>query len=213
MAIFFKEMNFDRVIKTEDPDSQQMDKSFFEIKNILSKAHKDQNSSTLLYVYYAGHGIIDNTTKIVLNEEDPLFRYFDLEQKLSVLSKYHNTYIVSVLDCCREVLPKEDTRGLGDDDNKAALTDQNYFVTFGCPPLVGVPAKSSIVKSYTQCVKEHLVKTGGVLEIPGALDMKFKAKFEKNSTERRDVTKMLFYDSTRGGKGNVVTDMSTTTPN
>jgi hypothetical protein len=43
--------------------------------------------------------------------------------------------------------------------------------------------------------------------------MKFKAKFEKNSTERRDVTKMLFYDSTRGGKGNVVTDMSTTTPN
>jgi hypothetical protein len=79
MAIFFKEMNFDRVIKTEDPDSQQMDKSFFEIKNILSKAHKDQNSSTLLYVYYAGHGIIDNTTKIVLNEEDPLFRYFDLE--------------------------------------------------------------------------------------------------------------------------------------
>jgi hypothetical protein len=56
-----------------------MDKSFFEIKNILSKAHKDQNNSTLLYVYYAGHGIIDNTTKIVLNEDDPLFRYFDLE--------------------------------------------------------------------------------------------------------------------------------------
>jgi hypothetical protein len=94
-----------------------MDKSFFEIKNILSKAHKDQNNRILLYVYYAGHGVIDNTTKIVLNEDEPLFRYFDLEQKLSVLSKYHNTYIVSVFDCCREVLPKADTRSMGDDDN------------------------------------------------------------------------------------------------
>jgi hypothetical protein len=79
--------------------------------------------------------------------------------------------------------------------------------------LVGVPAKSTLVQSYTSCVMTDLVKTGGVLEIPGALDMKFKAKFEKNSTERREITKYLYYDSTRGGQGKVVTNMSTTTPN
>jgi hypothetical protein len=43
--------------------------------------------------------------------------------------------------------------------------------------------------------------------------MKFKAKFEKNSTERREITKYLFYDSMRGGQAKFVTDMSTTTPN
>jgi hypothetical protein len=36
---------------------------------------------------------------------------------------------------------------------------------------------------------QHLNKTGGVLELPAALDFRFKAKFEKSSTERREVTR------------------------
>ena len=55
--------------------------------------------------------------------------------------------------------------------------------------MVGVPAQSTIVKSYTDCVMQYLNKTGGVLELPAALDFKFKAKFEKSSTERRECTK------------------------
>jgi hypothetical protein len=35
MAGFFETLRFDRVIKTENPDSQQMDDSFTEIKRLL----------------------------------------------------------------------------------------------------------------------------------------------------------------------------------
>ena len=168
-------------------------------------AHKDVTKSTLLYVYYGGHGVLDNTTKIVLNEDDPMFRYFDLEQKLSSLSKMNNNFISVVFDCCREELPRSDTRDIGDTDDKKNLTDQNLFVVFGCPPLVGVPAKSTIVKSYIDCVTDYLNKTGGVLELPAALDFRFKAKFEKSSTERREVTKQLFYDTKAEHAGGATT--------
>jgi hypothetical protein len=87
MTAFFEMLRFDRVIKTENPDQLQMDNSFIEIKNLLRQSHKDATKSILLFVYYGGHGILHNTTKIVLNEDDPLFRYFDLEQRLSSLSK------------------------------------------------------------------------------------------------------------------------------
>jgi hypothetical protein len=46
-----------------------------------------------------------------------------------------------------------------------------------------------MVKNYTECVKQHLKKNKNVLKLPAALDYKFKAKFEKTSTERREVTK------------------------
>jgi len=126
---------------------------------------------------------------MVLNEEDLIFRYYDLEQKLSILSKMSNNFISALFDCCREELPKSETRSQGEADQSTNLTDQNLLITFGCTPLTGVPDKSTIVNSYTECIKEYLIKTGGVLELPAALDFRFKAQFEKTSTERREVTK------------------------
>ena len=159
--------------------------------------HKDASKRTLLYVYYGGHGVLDNTTKIVLNEDDPVLRYYGLEQKLSSLSKLNNNFVSVVFDCCREELPRSDSRDIGDTDDRKNLTDQNLCVVFGCPPLLGVPAKSTIVKSYIECVTDYLNKTGGILELPAALDFRFKKHFEKSSSERREVTKQLFYDTSR----------------
>lgn len=79
----------------------------------MSMAHrtKDGSKRVLVYVYYSGHGVMDTTTKIVLNEEDEVFRYFSMEAKLSIAAKYQNTYVVAVFDCCRERLPTEGQRG------------------------------------------------------------------------------------------------------
>jgi hypothetical protein len=74
-------------------------------------------------VYYSGHGILDNTTKIVLNEEDPAFRYFDLEKNLSSLSKAKNNFVTAIFDCCRQELPKLDTKGINDSDDLKNLTN------------------------------------------------------------------------------------------
>jgi len=89
---------------------------------MLARAHKDKSGKkkVLLYVYYSGHGVLDTTTKIVCNEEEKNFRYFPLESKLSLISKYQNTFIVSIFDCCREQLPKEDLRGMGDEKESMA---------------------------------------------------------------------------------------------
>jgi hypothetical protein len=123
MTSFFETLKFDRVIKTENPDQQEIEMSYFEIKLLLQKSHKDKAKSILLYVYYSGHGILDNTTKIVLNEEDPMFRYFDLEQRLSSLSKLNNNFVAAIFDCCREELPRTDTRSIGDSEDMKNLTD------------------------------------------------------------------------------------------
>ena len=202
MTALYQQLLFDLVIRTEDPDDEQMDKAFSDINTLLKKSHKDRTKSILLSVYFSGHGILDNTTKIVLNVEDPIFRFFDLESKLSSLSKLSNNFISVIFDCCREVL---NNRGLEDADDRKNLTNQNLYITFGCPPRTGVPAKSTIVKSYIECVTQYLIKTNGVLELPAALDFRFKSKFEKSSTVRNDVTSPLYYDTTRNGQSEFTT--------
>jgi hypothetical protein len=166
----------------------------------LSKAAKDPNESTLLYVYCNGHGVMHNTTHIVLNEVDIDERYYPLEEKISSLSAKKNCFVTSIFDCCREPLPNAETRSTGYSPIVHDLSEKNLYITFGCAPKLGVPAKSTIVASYTQCVKEYLQKTGGILEIPGALDIIFNRKFEKSAEERRHITRHLYYDVTRGGK-------------
>jgi hypothetical protein len=46
-----------------------------------------------------------NTTYMVLNESDPQQRFFDLERRLEILSKFKNFSVIGVFDCCREPLP------------------------------------------------------------------------------------------------------------
>lgn len=60
--------------------------------------------------------MMDTTTKIVLNESELVNRLWSLENKLSIASKYKNTYIVSVFDCCREVIPVNEIRANETDD-------------------------------------------------------------------------------------------------
>jgi len=68
MTALYQQLLFDLVIRTEDPDDEQMDKAFSDINTLLKKSNKDPTKSILLSVYFSGHGILDSTTKIVLNE-------------------------------------------------------------------------------------------------------------------------------------------------
>jgi hypothetical protein len=118
-----------------------------------------------------------------------VLRYFDLEEKVSMLSKLSNNFISVIFDCCREELPRRDNRNIHDADDQKNLTDQNLFIVFGCPPRKGVLAKSNVANNYIACISEYLTQTGGVLELPAALEFKFKARFEQTSSVRSEVTK------------------------
>ena len=76
----------------------------------LKKAFMNRiaNKKTLYYVYYAGHGACDNDTFIILNGKSIMF---PLEKILRVISKMKETYVVALLDCCREKLNQSEWRG------------------------------------------------------------------------------------------------------
>jgi hypothetical protein len=64
---------------------------------------KPEQPKLLVFVYYSGHGVMDDTTHIVVNSQNSSERYFDLEAKLFILSQCcKSTYTMTLLDCCRE---------------------------------------------------------------------------------------------------------------
>ena len=56
--------------------------------------------------FYAGHGVLDETTQIVLPTEAYCVRKnpYPLELRLRQLKVIDQLYIVGVLDCCRQAL-------------------------------------------------------------------------------------------------------------
>ena len=82
------------------------DPNYQKIKIAIDSASREifenyeEGRKTLLYVYYAGHGMMDNTTYCVLNGK----RMYPLEKMLRTIAKQDGSYVMSVFDCCREKL-------------------------------------------------------------------------------------------------------------
>ncbi len=88
MAAFFQELGFNKIIRTENASEDEMHVAFNQVTKELRAGHTDKTNKkkVLLFVYYSGHGVMDTTTKIVLNEELAEDRYYALENKLSIIS-------------------------------------------------------------------------------------------------------------------------------
>ena len=81
----------------------------------------------MIFVYYAGHGVMDNMTFALCNG-NPLTNgengkvsksRFNLENAVRAVGQVHGAYVLSVFDCCREAL-KPNMRG-----NNAILSDDD----------------------------------------------------------------------------------------
>jgi hypothetical protein len=72
---------------------------------------------------------MDVNTKIVVNERDPMLRYWDLENRLASVSK--RCYVMALFDCCREQLKEDEVRPCTMYDVEKA-SRQNFYVTYGC---------------------------------------------------------------------------------
>ena len=94
-----------------------LDPSFMDIKlamgeacNNIVKSKLEEEQNTLLFVYFAGHGSMDNTTRAMLNGK----KHYPLEKSLRNLAKCEGgSYVIGVFDCCREKLDPSLTRGAG----------------------------------------------------------------------------------------------------
>ena len=99
-----------------------------------------------VYFFYGGHGIMEFTTYIVCPRFDPKRPQewrFPVEKELRKLARVNGSYVVSVLDCCREMWrTKDDAYRLPEEADPPG--DRNLILTFGCPPNCTVDANSLI---------------------------------------------------------------------
>ena len=71
-----------------------------EVITLAGDLHKSsmQGEKTLVFSYYAGHGMSDNNLQLQLNEP----RLYPMEKMLRSLAKADNSYVMALFDCCRE---------------------------------------------------------------------------------------------------------------
>jgi len=123
-----------------------------------------------VFVYYAGHGIMANTTYAVCNEgvKRTKIRY-PLELNLRSLSTEKGGYVVAIFDCCRERLSNA-MSGSSDPNAEPREIDMdeyvNYIFWFGCPPNSGVSASSTIAVDFFKQLKKVARPHDGSFVLP-----------------------------------------------
>ena len=123
-----------------------------------------------MFVYYAGHGIMANTTYAVCNEgvKRTKIRYA-LELNLRSLGTEKGGYVMAIFDCCRERL-SEPMQGSNDPALEPRDIDMdeyvNYIFWFGCPPNSGVSASSTIAVDFFKQLKRVARPHDGSVVLP-----------------------------------------------
>ena len=89
----------DEIVVMEDPSYHEMNIYMRELALKIAKATA-QNKKQLIFWYYAGHGIQDNTVSMILNQAEGKYSY-PIELQLRSLTKCGNAYVIGLFDCCR----------------------------------------------------------------------------------------------------------------
>ena len=89
----------DEIVIMENPTYNDMNIYMRELALKIAKASA-LGRKKLVFWYYAGHGIQDNTVSMILNQQEGKYVY-PIEMQLRSLSKCGNAYIIGLLDCCR----------------------------------------------------------------------------------------------------------------
>ena len=63
--------------------------------------NRDRGLSTLIKVYYTGHGIMRSTTFCATCSSTSRQQYYPLENFLKTISTYDKTFVFGIFDCCR----------------------------------------------------------------------------------------------------------------
>ena len=136
------------ILEIEDANFKDFTDTISDLRYTIVDNWNRGKQKTFVFVYYAGHGIMDNTTYAVCNEATKRHKIrFPLELNLKALATEKGSYVVAVFDCCRERL-SDAMRGTGNTNQNLQDIDMddyvNYIFWFGCPPNSGVSANSTI---------------------------------------------------------------------
>ena len=90
-------------------------------------------------------------TEMLINTDNKKKWKFQIERYMRTLSIVPGAFVVGILDCCREILPVEATRGSGAAGADSSDDDDDYrnlFLTYGCKPGGKTAAESTLAKHY-----------------------------------------------------------------
>ena len=95
-----------------DVDFEAFKKLFKRIEVTIYNNWSERREYTLVFVYYAGHGVLTQTTNALCNgflqkngQKGKLTKTrYDLEYRLRSLGQEEGGYILGIFDCCREQL-------------------------------------------------------------------------------------------------------------
>ena len=194
----FKDEN---ILTLTEPDSDKIKNALKKVKNeVLRESSK--GGRTCVFIYYGGHGAIDDLTYCVTGDGKPC----ELEKMIRGLSADANSYYFGLFDCCRDKVTiktmneihklKGNKRGKGLDALDSMLDEfadegdevipdaakQNYIISFGCAPGLGVKTESNLVKSFLTAARQFSQSTDGIVKFPKALQL---IRYE-DSGRRRD---------------------------
>jgi len=116
----------------ESTNPEEINAQFVLLGDTIAKNSKN-DKKTAVFVYYSGHGLLVDgfTVGCTLDGQE-----FPLENAVRKLGTRGNSMVISLLDCCRQIPPKETRRV-----TVMEKTDGQHFIIFA----VG-PAKSAIYR-------------------------------------------------------------------
>ena len=94
-----------------------MNQLFRDLKEIVNKNWSDGQKRTQIIFYYAGHGVMNVDTEMLLNTSNEKKVRFQLELRIRLLGQMPGAYTVGIFDGCREDFRKIDQK---DKELKAA---------------------------------------------------------------------------------------------
>lgn len=70
--------------------------------NLKIGNNRNEGKKTMVFVYYAGHGIMKGFTKAACDlAKRPMQAFYPLEQQLRTMGSQADAYVMGVFDCCR----------------------------------------------------------------------------------------------------------------
>ena len=158
----------------EEADFEKMKEVIKRLSLDVANNWENGRMRTLVFFYYAGHGMMNNYTYAVLNApagtKISRTRY-PLENSLRVLGNTDGSYVLGIFDCCREKFIVEATRGANTEGEMGAADHEpedwrNCILTFGCPPNSGVSARSTIAVEFFRRLRYLADPSDGKVRLP-----------------------------------------------
>jgi len=143
---------------------------------------------TLLWFYYAGHGVMKNLVFAVTTDGTAPY---PLEAQLMNLSTTKNCYVLGTFDCCRAPFPTTHRGANAEENLEETTSPYNFIFYYGCPPNKTVPGKSTLAKAFFAKLNEKADPYYGSVVLPSSISHWHGTDGQANSNSNANTDLLL----------------------